>query len=85
MQYMAKTDSLIHSQAASFRNFETQVEQLGSSINNKALGTLPSDTKANPKREGKEQDKAITLRNGKEIEGNTRQAEQVDKRSQSET
>lgn len=36
---------------------------------------LPSDMEANPKREGMEHVKAITIRSAKEVESNPKQAE----------
>lgn len=50
---MAKIDALIHSQAASQKNLETQVGQLANAVNNSPEGTLPSNTKSNP-RKGKQ-------------------------------
>ena len=71
---MAKNDSIIRnqaemlqSQAASLRNLENQVGQLASAMNKRPQGALPSDME-NPRREGKEHCKAITLRSGKELE-----------------
>ncbi|XP_024022362.1 uncharacterized protein LOC112091881 [Morus notabilis] len=82
-EYMARNDSLIQgqaallqSQAASLRTLENQVGQLANVLSNRPQGSLPSDTE-NPRRDGKEQCKehckAITLRNGREIEQPTRQ------------
>lgn len=47
--------------------------QLASALNNRLQGDLPSDT--NPRREGKEHYKAITLRSWQEIEGNPKTME----------
>ncbi|XP_024027611.1 uncharacterized protein LOC112093437 [Morus notabilis] len=77
-EYMARNDSLIQgqaallqSQAASLRTLENQVGQLANVLSNRPQGSLLSDTE-NPRRDGKEQCKehckAITLRNGREIE-----------------
>ncbi|XP_060961982.1 uncharacterized protein LOC133032150 [Cannabis sativa] len=67
--YMAKNDAVIQSQAASLRNLEVQLGQLANDLKNRPQGTLPSDTE-NPRREGKEHCKAVTLRSGKIIESN---------------
>ena len=71
---MAKNDALmqnqsamIQSHAASLRNLENHMGQLANALNSRPQGSFPSDTE-NPKREGKEHCKAITLRNGREIE-----------------
>jgi len=78
-EYMARNDSLIQSQAAllqsqaaSLRTLENQVGQLANVLSNRPQGSLPSDTE-NPRRDGKEQCKAITLRNGRVIEQPTPQ------------
>ena len=75
-EYMAKNDAviqsqsqMIQSQAVSLRNLENQLGQLANALNNRPQGTLPSNTE-NPRREGKEQCKAITLRNGRVLEEN---------------
>ena len=41
--------------------------QLGNALNSRPQGSLPSDTE-NPRRDGKEHCKAISLRSGKELE-----------------
>ncbi|GMN27519.1 hypothetical protein TIFTF001_041048, partial [Ficus carica] len=76
---MAKNDAiiqnqsaLIQSQAASLRTLENQVGQLANVLSNRPQGSLPSDTE-NPRRDGKEHCKAITLRNGRQIEQPVRQ------------
>ncbi|XP_060973937.1 uncharacterized protein LOC133039131 [Cannabis sativa] len=66
--YMAKNDAVIQSQTASLRNLEVQLGQLANDLKNRPQGTLPSDTE-NPRRDGKEHCKAVTLRSGK-IESN---------------
>ncbi|KAM6580969.1 uncharacterized protein LOC115695250 [Cannabis sativa] len=67
--YMAKNDAIIQSQAASLRNLEIQLGQLANDLKNRLQGTLPSDTK-NPRRDGKEHCKAVTLRSEKILESN---------------
>ncbi|XP_027178132.1 uncharacterized protein LOC113777297 [Coffea eugenioides] len=47
-----------------YRNIEVQIGQIASSLNNRSQGELPSKTEVNPK----EHVKAITLRNGKQLE-----------------
>ncbi|XP_062093980.1 uncharacterized protein LOC133800013 [Humulus lupulus] len=64
---MVKNDAVIQSQAASLRNLETQLGQLSNELRNRPQGTLPSDTE-NPRKDGKEHCKAVTLRSGKNVE-----------------
>ena len=66
-EYMAKNDVVIQSQAASLRNLEIQIGQLANELRNRPQGTLPSDTE-NPRRDGKEHCKVVTLRSGKNLE-----------------
>ncbi|XP_024032153.1 uncharacterized protein LOC112094723 [Morus notabilis] len=63
-QYMAKTNTLLSSQATSIRNLEVQMGQLASSSSSRQQGSLPSDTIANPK----EQCKAIFTRSGLQLQ-----------------
>ncbi|WKA05269.1 hypothetical protein VitviT2T_023244 [Vitis vinifera] len=49
---------------ATMKNLEVQIGQLATTINAQQIGTFHSNTEVNPK----EQCKAITLRNGREIE-----------------
>lgn len=78
LQYMAKDDALIQSQASSTRN----LGQLASVLNNRPQGNLSSDAENNPRREGMEHCKAITLRNAKEIEGNPKKVESEKKKEE---
>ncbi|XP_062085761.1 uncharacterized protein LOC133791869 [Humulus lupulus] len=78
--YMAKNDAVIQSQAASLRNLEIQLGHLANDLKNRPQGSLPSDTE-NPRRDGKEQCKVVTLRSGKNLELN----EEKDKRKNEPT
>ena len=60
--------AIIQSQAASLRNLENQMGQLANALNSRPQGSLSSDTE-NPRRDGKEHCKVISLRSGKELEG----------------
>lgn len=62
-----QVDLNVKSQAVSIKNLENQMGQLAHAINNRPQGALPSDTEVNPKSNGKEHCKAITLRSGKEL------------------
>lgn len=48
-------------------NMENQLGQLANAINNRPHGTLSCDTEINPKREGKELSKVVTLHSGEEL------------------
>ncbi|XP_062080747.1 uncharacterized protein LOC133785536 [Humulus lupulus] len=64
---MAKNDAVIQSQTTSLRNLESQLGQLANELRNRPQGTLPSDTK-NPRKDGKEHCKVVTLKSGKNME-----------------
>ena len=54
----------LNNQAAQLRNLEVQMGQM---LTKRQRGALPSNSEVNPRREGNEQVKAITLRSGKEL------------------
>ncbi|XP_061361020.1 uncharacterized protein LOC133304948 [Gastrolobium bilobum] len=62
--YMTRSDAIIHNQAASIKNLETQVGQLAEALRSRPQGTLPSNTEV-LKKNGAEQVNAISLRSGK--------------------
>ncbi|GMN32827.1 hypothetical protein TIFTF001_003856 [Ficus carica] len=64
--------SIIQSQAASLRTLENQVGQLANALSNRSQRSLPSDTE-NPRRDGKEHCKIITLQNGRQVDQPIRQ------------
>ncbi|MCQ7416337.1 hypothetical protein NP118_23305, partial [Salmonella enterica] len=66
-EFMARTDAAIQSNQASMRALELQVGHLANELKARPQGKLPSDTE-HPRREGKEQVKAVTLRSGKPLE-----------------
>ncbi|KAJ9535799.1 hypothetical protein OSB04_un001046 [Centaurea solstitialis] len=63
---------------ASIKNLETQVGQMALEIRNRSAGSLPSDTEI-PQRPGKEQVKAVTLRNGKDLNKSEKKRQNPDK------
>ncbi|XP_062080897.1 uncharacterized protein LOC133785694 [Humulus lupulus] len=65
--FMARNDTNIQGLSSTVRNLENQMGQFSNELRNRPQGTFPSDTK-NPRRDGKEHCKAITLRSGKELE-----------------
>ena len=58
----------INNQVAQLRNLEVQMGPMDSLFNERQQANLPSTSKANPMRDGKEHNKAITLRSGKMVE-----------------
>ena len=63
------------------KNLEVQMGQMANMMNKRPQGTLPSTSEVNPRREGKEHCKAITLRIGKTMENSVEaenDAENVD-------
>ncbi|KAJ9566947.1 hypothetical protein OSB04_002913 [Centaurea solstitialis] len=63
---------------ASIKNLETQVGQMALEIRNRSAGSLPSDTEI-PQRPGKEQVKAVTLRNGKDLNKSEKKSQNPEK------
>ena len=49
-------------------NLQVQMGQMASLSNERQQGNLPSTSKVNPTRDGKEPNKAITLRSGNMVE-----------------
>ena len=58
----------LNNQAAQLRNLEVQMGQMANLLAEKQPGSLPSNLEVNPRGEGKEYCKAITLRSGRELE-----------------
>ena len=58
----------LNDQVAQLRNLEVQMSQMASLFNERQQGNLPSTSEVNPTRDGKEHNKAITLRSGKMVE-----------------
>ncbi|KAA3466407.1 reverse transcriptase [Gossypium australe] len=69
---MIKNDVLIQSQPVSLKALENQVGQLSNSLNLSPQGAIPSDTE-NARSQGEECWKAITLRNGIQLDENSKQ------------
>ena len=58
----------LNNQAAQLRSFEVQMGQMANLLTERQQGSLPSNSEVNPRGEGKEYCKVITLRSGKELE-----------------
>ena len=67
-QFENETRTSLNNQAAQLRNLEVQMGQMASLFNERQQGNLPSTSEVNPRRDGKEHHKAITLRSGKTVE-----------------
>ena len=65
---MQQQATQLNNQAAQLRNLEVQMGQMASLLAERQHGSLPSNLEVNPRGEGKEYYKAITLRSGKELE-----------------
>ena len=57
----------LNNQAAQLRNLEVQMGQMANLLTERQQGSLPSNSGINPRGEGKEHVKAITLRSGREL------------------
>ena len=64
-KFVNETRTFLANQVAQLRNLEIQ---MASMFNERQQGNLPSTSEVNPRRDGKEHCKAITLRSGKTIE-----------------
>ena len=62
--YINANEARLKNQEASLKILENQVGQLASFLFERSQGFLPSNTEKNPREEAK----AITLRNGRELE-----------------
>ena len=57
----------LNNQATQLRNLEVQMGQMANLLTERQQGSLPSNSKINPRGEGKEHVKAITLRCGRKL------------------
>ena len=58
----------LNNQAVQLRNLEVQMGQMANLLTERQHGSLPSNSEANPRGEGKKYCKVITLRSGRELE-----------------
>ena len=58
----------LNNQVAQLRNLEVQMGQMENLLTERQHGSLPSNSEVNPRGEGTEYCKAITLRSGRELE-----------------
>ena len=64
MQHQA---TQLNNQAGQLRNVEVQMGQMANILTKRQQGSLPSNSEVNPRREGNEHVKAVTLRSGREL------------------
>ena len=62
--YINSNETRLKNQEVSLKNLENQVRQLANLLSERSHGALPSNTEKNPR----EKAKAVTLRNGRELE-----------------
>ena len=67
-QQLQNQSTQLHNQGAQLRNLEVQMGQMATMLSKRPQGSLPSTSEVNPRGEGKEHCKAITLRSGREVE-----------------
>ena len=63
-----ETTTSLNNQATQLRNLEVQMGQMASLLSERQHGNLPSTSEVNPRREGKEHCKDVTLGSGKIME-----------------
>ena len=64
MQHQA---TQLNNQVTRLRNLEVQMGQMANLLTERKSGSLPSNSEVNPRQEGNEHVKAVTLRSGKEL------------------
>ena len=65
---MQQQATQLNNQAAQLRSLEAQMGQMANLLKGWQPGSLPSNSEVNPRRNGNEHVKAVTLRSGKELE-----------------
>ena len=65
---MQQQATQLNNQVAQLRNLEVQMGQMANLLTERQPGSLPSNSEVNPRRDGNEHVKAVTLRSGKELE-----------------
>ena len=64
MQHQA---TQLNNQAAQLSNLKVQMGQMANLLTERQSGSLPSNSEVDPRREGNEHIKAVTLRSGREL------------------
>ena len=66
-QQLQNQSTQLQNQGAKLRNLEVQIGQMAILLTERQHGSSPSNSEVNPRREGNEQVKAVTLRSGKDV------------------
>ena len=65
---MQQQATQLNNQAAQLRSLEAQMGQMANLLTERQPGSLPSNSEVNPRRDGNEHVKPVTLRSGKDLE-----------------
>ena len=65
---MQQQATQLNNQAAQLRSLEAQMGQMANLLTERQPGSFPSNSEVNPRRDGNEHVKAVTLRSGKDLE-----------------
>ena len=65
---MQQQATQLNNQAEQLRSLEAQLGEMANLLTERQPGSLPSNSEVNPRRDGNEHVKAVTLRSGKELE-----------------
>ena len=65
---MQQQATQLNNQAAQLRSLEAQMGQMANLLTERQPGSLPSNSEVNPRRDGNEHVKVVTLRSGRELE-----------------
>ena len=65
---MQQQATQLNNQEEQLRNLEVQMSQMVNLLTERQPGSLPSNSEVNPRRDGNEHVKEVTLRSGKELE-----------------
>ena len=83
-KFKNETRTSLNNQAAHLQNLEVQMGQMASLLSERQQGNLPSTLEVNPRREGKEHCKAVTLRSGKTLDQSVEAQEEDENPTRSE-
>ena len=73
-----ETRMSLNNEEAQLRNLEVQMGQMASLLCERQQGNFPSTSEVNPRREGKEHYKVVTLRCGRTLEQSVEAQEEVE-------
>ena len=66
-QQLQNQSTQLQNEGAQIRNLELQIGQMATLLTERQHGSLPSNSEVNPRREGNEHVKDVTLRSGREL------------------